>query len=66
MALIEVFSRTIPKRIVEVRDYEVLLVHLDGTKKRRLILARNSVDAIQLVLRAVHGDVVALTCKVVA
>ena len=58
-----------PEQFTEVRNYELLLVHQDGTRDFRTILARNSVEAIQLALRTSrgeHGGVSALSCKVVA
>ena len=56
-----------PEQFTEVRNYELLLVHQDGTRDFRTILARSSVDAIQLaVAGGKHGDVVMLMCKVVA
>ena len=69
MKLANVFSGVIPHQVIEIRDYEVLLIHIDGTRDFRTILARNSVEAIQTALRTArgeHGDVVMLMCKVVA
>ena len=69
MKLARVFSGVIPNQVIEIRDYEVLLIHQDGTRDFRTILARNSVEAIQLALRTSrgeHGGVSALSCKVVA
>ena len=69
MKLANVFSGVIPHQVIEIRDYEVLLIHIDGTRDFRTILARNSVEAIQLALRTArgeHGGVSALSCKVVA
>ncbi len=57
-----------PEQFPEVRDYEVLLVHQDGARDFRTILAGNSVEAIQLALRTArgeHGGVSMLSCKVV-
>ena len=69
MELAKVFSGTIPNQVIELRDYEVMLIHQDGARDFRTILARNSVEAIQLALRTArgeHGGVSALSCKVVA
>ena len=58
-----------PEQFPEVHNYEVLLVHRNGNRVLRVIMAKRSVDAIQLALngaRVEHGDVVMLTCKVVA
>ena len=58
-----------PEQFPEVHNYEVLLVHRNGNRVLRVIMAKRSVDAIQLALsaaRSEHGDVVMLTCKVVA
>ena len=67
MELSKVFSGVIPNQVIEIRDYEVLLTHQDGTRDFRTILARNSVEAIQLALRTSrgeHGGVSTLSCKV--
>ena len=67
MELSKVFSGVIPNQVIEIRDYEVLLTHQDGTRDFRTILARNSVEAIQLALRTArreHGGVSTLSCKV--
>ena len=69
MELAKVFSGTIPNQVIELRDYEVLLIHQDGARDFRTILARNSVEAIQLALRTArgeHGGVSTLSCKVAA
>ena len=70
MALVELFYKDGEiGKFANMRPYEVFLVHQDDARDLRTILAESSVDAIQLALSAArmeHGDVVMLTCKVVA
>ena len=58
-----------PEQFPEVHNYEVLLVHRNGNRVLRVIMAKRSVDAIQLALngaRGEHGDVARVSCKEVA
>ena len=47
-----------------VRDYTIVLVRRDGSRDVRTILARHSIDAIQVALRTAKGDVSTITCRV--
>ncbi len=64
MRLANVFSNIYPEPVVMVRDYTIVLVRRDGSRDVRTILARHSIDAIQVALRTAKGDVSTITCRV--
>ena len=55
--------------VITVLDYEITIMHRDGSVDKRVIMARHSVDAITIALRTArreYGEIRSLTCRVVA